>query len=173
MQTTGRDVVSYALALVLALLSFTVAAAEEPGAEWQALEKHMQDCTRQFGYDPAQAGGLGAHELGAGERAWRDCVYEGIQKIMMSVSVIPEVYQQLIDDDRRMTDDIERQEMTRSERRAQLEANVRNIKLSEEVNKGVVADQKYSEMQQQMQRMQQMQQFERLVTPRIAIPLGR
>jgi len=175
MQVPGGGGISIPIVVVFAWLLAASAseARAEADAQWQALDAHMKDCTHQFGYDPANVSDLGPHQLGVGERKWRDCVYDGLQKLLMAGSVIPEVYQEFINDDRRMTDAVERQEMTRDDRRSQLMTNVRNIKLSEQVNQAAAKDSNYSFIQYEQARMQQMRQFERLVIPRISNSIGR
>lgn len=142
-------------------------------ADWQALEAKMGDCTRAHGYDPAAATAIPAHELGAGERAWRACVYEAIGVTLMKHSAAPGMYQQLIDFDRRMTDEVEQGKLTRLERRQRLEDHVRNIKLSEELNESIATAQEHERIRRDLERMRQQQEFERLVRPRIVVPLGR
>jgi hypothetical protein len=159
---------------LLAAASGSAAQTVSPSAaDWQALEAKMADCTRFHGYDPAAAAGIPQHELGAGERAWRECVYEAIGVTLMKRSEAPEMYQQLIDADRRMTDSVEQGALTRLERRQRLEDHVRNIKLSEEVNESIATAQAHDRVRRDLERMRQQQEFERLVRPRIVVPLGR
>ena len=147
--------------------------ASPSAADWQALDAKMGDCTRLHGYDPAAAEGIPQHQLGAGERAWRECVYDGIRMTLMQRSEVPEMYQQLIDEDRRMTDAVEQGSLSRQERRMRLEEYVRNIKLSEEVNESLATNQEHERIRRDLERMRQQQEFERLVRPRIVVPLGR
>lgn len=142
-------------------------------ADWQALEAKMGDCTRLHGYDPAAATDIPQHALGVGERAWRECVYAAIDASLMKRSAAPEMYQQLIDIDRRMTDAVEQGRLTRLERRQRLEEQVRNIKLSEEINESIATAQEHERIRRDLERMRQQQEFERLVRPRIVVPLGR
>jgi hypothetical protein len=142
-------------------------------ADWQALEAKMGECTRIHGYDPAAAAAIPQHALGAGERAWRECVYAGIHVTLMGRSEAPEMYQQLIDTDRQMTDSVEQGALSRQERRQRLEEYVRNIRFSEEVNESLATAQEHERIRRDLERMRQQQEFERLVRPRIVVPLGR
>ena len=61
----------------------------------QKLEKlngELSGCTETTGYNPDRSGNLGDHELGKGERKWRECAYQGIRDIMIPGSVIPTAY---------------------------------------------------------------------------------
>jgi len=162
------------LAGMLAAGTGSVAQTVSPSAaDWQALEAKMGDCSRIHGYDPAAAADIPQHELGAGERAWRECVYDGIRVTLMARSEAPEMYQQLIDTDRRMTDSVEQGALSRQERRQRLEEYVRNIRFSEEINESVATAQEHERIRRDLERMRQQQEFERLVRPRIVVPLGR
>ena len=77
-------------------------------------------CAGAHGYEPRQSEALGAYQLGPGEIGWRACVYDGIRRLMMPSSEVPEVYAELIAEDRRMTEAIGAGEMTRGQRRERL-----------------------------------------------------
>lgn len=159
------------------MLVASAGCAAQPAASaddgWQALQARITDCSRQHGYDPATAGGLGPHELGTGERAWRECVYAAIEDTLARHSTIPEAYQRLVDEDRRMTNDVEAGTLTRAERRQRLEAQVQNLRLSERLNEEIATAQEHERVRRDLERMRQLQEFERLVRPRIVVPLGR
>lgn len=142
-------------------------------ARWREFEARLAECTRRHGYDPASAGGLGPHELGAGERPWRTCVYAGIEEVLARDSDIPDLYQRLIEDDRRMTDAVEAGALTRTERRLRLDEQVRNLRLSEQINGDLALSREHERVRRDLERMRQLQEFERLVRPRIVVPLGR
>lgn len=80
------------------------------------LERIGTDCKDKHGYDWRNPGDLGEHELGVGEKAWRDCVYAGVRAEIVPQSNVPEQYERMIDDDIRYTAAIEAGEMTRFER---------------------------------------------------------
>jgi hypothetical protein len=97
----------------------------------QRLEKlrgHNSDCTETTGYDPARSRNLDDHELGAGERKWRECVYQGIRDIMIPGSATPTAYSTLIARDKVMTNNIEAKKLSRKERKARLDKVIASIK---------------------------------------------
>jgi hypothetical protein len=159
------------------LLAFNAGCAAQPAAPaddgWIALQSRLTGCTERHGYDPAATGTLGPHELGTGERAWRACFYAAIEETLARRSTIPEAYQRLIDEDRRMTDAIEAGSLTRAERRQRLEEQVHNLRLSERLNEEIATAQEHERVRRDLERMRQLQEFERLVRPRIVVPLGR
>lgn len=95
------------------------------------LDGHLDACTEAVGVDPRDALDAGDYELVAGERAWLDCAYEGIEGIMVPGSDIPEMYRSLIAESRAMTDRVERGEATRDQRRARIEELVAEIEDAE------------------------------------------
>ncbi len=99
---------------------------------WEQLEAHLSACTEQFGYDPDQTQGIGPHELAPNEREWRDCVYQGVETIMIPNTQSPEIYQQVITEDRNMTEKIVSKQMTRTDRQERLDVLVASIKEHEE-----------------------------------------
>ncbi len=96
-----------------------------------ALEIHMHGCTATHGYDWKATDGIGDRELAPGEREWRQCVYRGVEDILIPHTTFPGLYRQIIDEDRRMTEKIGRGEMTRSERRARLDQLLKVIERKE------------------------------------------
>lgn len=96
------------------------------------LEVHLNKCTSAYGYDPDTVEGIGPYQLAKGEREWRSCVYKGIESIIIPSTLIPDVYLNLIAEDKKMTDAIEKGEMTRSQRKERLQRSVEEIKLLED-----------------------------------------
>jgi hypothetical protein len=94
------------------------------------LDAELAQCTQRFGFDPA-AGDLPERALAAGERTWRECAYEGVKKHMIPSSTIPDVYLQLIGEDRTLTDRLDRGEITRAERRQRLDELIERIRNAE------------------------------------------
>ena len=82
----------------------------------QALRTISASCTQQHGYDPANPGQLGEHELGTGEKAWRECLYAGIRADLVPRSSLPDGYERIIAQDIAFTAAIEAGKMTRFER---------------------------------------------------------
>jgi hypothetical protein len=94
------------------------------------LDAELAQCTQRFGFDPA-ASDLPERALASGERSWRECAYEGVKKHMIPNSTIPDVYLQLIGEDRTLTDRLDRGEITRTERRQRLDQLIERIRNAE------------------------------------------
>lgn len=117
------------LALAAALLP-RAAAALTPEEARARLEAELAQCTQRHSFDPA-ASGLPERALAPGERAWRECAYEGVRKHLVPNSTIPDVYLQLIGEDRTLTDRLDRAEISRTERRQRLDELIERIRNSE------------------------------------------
>ena len=95
-------------------------------------ERHVRDCSSEFNFDPRQAINIGENELAPGEISWRECVYRGVENIVIPDSALSSDYRQIVFEDRVMTDKIARGEFTRTERRVRLEALIESVKAKEE-----------------------------------------
>jgi hypothetical protein len=96
------------------------------------LVEHMAQCSEKYGYDPKKSSDLGEYELGPMEREWRSCVYEGIRTVIIPRTSIPEVYENLIEQDRDMTDAIEKGRLTRSQRESRVNNLIQTIRARED-----------------------------------------
>ena len=118
----------------LAILCFVFSGriyAEDFNQKLEKLRNDISGCTEKTGYNSARSGNLGDHELGAGERKWRECVYQGIRDIMIPGSAIPTAYSTLISRDKVMTNNIEAKKLSRKERKARLDKVIGSIKQRE------------------------------------------
>ena len=91
------------------------------------LDDHMAECTQRYGYDPEAGSKLGSNVLGPGEREWRDCVYQGIEKYVIPRTLSPDAYRQAIAEDRNMTEAIAKGNMTRAQREARVKQMLEEI----------------------------------------------
>jgi hypothetical protein len=115
----------------VALVGLLAACAGEQGApkhEKTAVElsherflAYLDNCSATYGTDPRTAT-VGEKELVAHEREWRSCAYEGIRTIIMPASTYSQDYAEMIAEDQVMTEKVAQGEMTRTERRARLDA---------------------------------------------------
>ena len=103
----------------------------------EQLEQRLTKCTDEFGYDPDRTQDIGPQELALNELEWRSCAYRAIETLMIPNTEVPQVYQQIIDEDRSMTNKILNEEMTRAEREARLDILIASIKDQEEKAKSV------------------------------------
>ena len=98
------------------------------------LDDHMAACTKRYGYDPEAGSKNGANVLQPGEREWRDCVYQGIEKYLIPRTLSPDAYRQAIAEDRKMTDAIAKGDMTRAQRQARVQQMLQEIDRIEMAN---------------------------------------
>jgi hypothetical protein len=117
------------------------------------LDDYMTECTKRYGYDPEAGAKLGSNVLGPGEREWRDCVYQGIEKYLIPRTLSPDVYRRAIAEDRKMTDAIATGGMTRAQRQARVQQLLEEIDRIEEANRAKhQVDRLEMEMRQDMMR---------------------
>jgi hypothetical protein len=119
--------------LALALL-VTGCATSGPGSArgLAPLDESMKACTARHGYDPAQAGALGPHELAASERAWRACVYAGVEAHVIPQAFAPDAYRRLIARDRELSDQVAAGKITRAYRGRALSAAFEEVDRDEQ-----------------------------------------
>ena len=115
------------------------------------LDKHMAQCTKAYGYNPESGAKLPQNVLGPGEREWRRCVYEGIEKYLIPTSATPDIYRRAIAEDRKMTEAIVTGEMTRAQRQARVRQMLEEIDRVEDSNRAKhEVDRLELEMRQEM-----------------------
>jgi hypothetical protein len=85
-----------------------------------SIDDDLKACTARHGYDPAKTGSLGPHELATGERAWRTCVYQGVEAHVIPQAFAPDAYRRLIARDRELTEQVAAGKITRADRGAAL-----------------------------------------------------
>ena len=91
---------------------------------------HMASCMEAHGFDPLAAN-VDEHALAPGEKPWRECVYRGVDEYIIAYSFVPRLYKQIVAEDRVMTEQIARGELTRSARRSRIEALIELIRTEE------------------------------------------
>lgn len=135
--SSGWGICRFAMAIWAACAS--ASSAEVTGQlalpEDPEFKNHVVQCSQQYGYDPTEADRLGPNELGSGELAWRECVYQGLRDIVMPKSPIPQAYASAIAEDQALTEQVQRGELTRTERRKRLKDLLDGLRLGEELNK--------------------------------------
>ena len=99
------------------------------------LDDHMAECSKRYGYDPEAGSRLGPNVLGPGEREWRGCVYEGIEKYLIPRTLSPEAYRRAITEDRKMTDAIAKGDMIRAQRQVRVQQMLEEIDRIEGANR--------------------------------------
>jgi len=138
------------------------------------LDEHMSECTVRHSYDPEAASDLGPYVLGVGEREWRECVYQGVEKYLVPNTLTPEVYRQVIAEDREMTNSIAAGRMTRSQRKARVQALLEEIERREEANKVELERRMQAAEQAMKEELRRQQEMMRITDMRRAIgPLSR
>jgi hypothetical protein len=91
----------------------------------------LKECTGQYGYDPDQAAGVAENALAPNELPWRQCAYDAVRAYAKEHSSLGGLYTQLINEDITMTTAIQQGTLTRSERRARIEALLTEIQAAE------------------------------------------
>jgi hypothetical protein len=117
------------------------------------LDDHMTKCTKRYGYDPEAGAKLESNVLGPGEREWRGCVYQGIEKYLIPRTRSPDVYRRAIAEDRTMTEAIATGQLTRAQRQIRVQQMLEEINRLEESNRAKHdVDRLEMEMRQDMMR---------------------
>lgn len=91
----------------------------------------LQDCTGRFDYDP-EAPGLPENALAPNELGWRDCAYAAAREYTRVNTALAVDFTTLIDEDQRLTQQVARGQMTRTERRQRLQPMIEGIRQKEE-----------------------------------------
>lgn len=128
---TGHAAAGWLVAAAVCGLLVACAAPTLPEAR-AALDRHVAACSERHDYAPDRVQDAGPHEILPGERAWRECVYAGIETLVVPHTGMPGLYRSLIREDRHMTDAVEAGRLTRSERRRQLDALILAIEEGEQ-----------------------------------------
>lgn len=127
------------LAVVVAVLIAAACAAPTASRNMasasEQLDAYLDQCTARHGYNPEAASNLGPYVLGAGEREWRECVYQAIEKYMIPTTLTPEIYRRAIAEDRKMTESVAGGQTTRAQRRARVQELIAEIERVEEKNR--------------------------------------
>lgn len=87
-----------------------------------SLKPRLEACQRDSGYQPLAESEA---KLGPGEQAYRDCLYRGMEELVLPAITPEEVrgwYRDLIAEDRRLTEAVAAGRMTRGERQVRLDA---------------------------------------------------
>jgi hypothetical protein len=96
------------------------------------LTSDLEACTAAHGYDPQAVSGVAENALAPGELDWRECAYNAARTYARANPPMRLDYELLIHEDRSMTEQIQQGTMTRSERRAKIDARIAEIKAEEE-----------------------------------------
>jgi hypothetical protein len=117
----------------------------------EQLEDHIALCGKRYGYDPKADSKLGTTGLAPGEREWRECAYQGIEKYLIPRTLSPDVYRRAITEDRKLTEELAQGEITRAQRQARVQQMLDEIDQTEEANQSKVEmDRLEMEMRQDM-----------------------
>lgn len=98
----------------------------------QQLVADLKVCTGRYGYDPNETAGVAENALAPNEIPWRQCAYEAVRAYAQEHPSLSGLYTQLINEDITMTTAIQQGTLTRSERRARIEALLTQIRVAED-----------------------------------------
>lgn len=107
---------------------------------WSEVLAYFSGCSSQYGYDPENSAHIAENSLGNGELKWRDCAYAGLEKIMIPKSSTPDLFRQLIAEDKSLTAKLGKGEITRSHRKSRISEILQEIHQRE--NQSYKADRK-------------------------------
>jgi hypothetical protein len=96
------------------------------------LTAEVRKCTDQQGYDPKQVSGIGENQLAPGELQWRQCAYDAARRYIVQNPQMRGLYEQLIAEDIQLTSALQQGTVTRTQRRARVEALLAQIHSAEE-----------------------------------------
>lgn len=116
-------------------------------------------CTAQHGYDPFKMTGLPENALAPGELAWRDCAYKAARTYARANPSMRLSYELLIHDDRTMTAQLQAGTMTRTQRRAAVDARLADIRTQEEAQLQAAQGAAESDQQQMRNTVETMRVF--------------
>jgi len=92
----------------------------------------VRKCSDQHGYDPKQVSGIGENQLAPGELQWRQCAYDAARRYVAQNPQMRGLYEQLIAEDIQLTSALQQGTVTRTQRRARVEALLAQIHTAEE-----------------------------------------
>jgi hypothetical protein len=159
---SGRTAVTVVLGAVL-MMPIGVASAKKLSQPGKVMDEHLAKCAEKYAYDPNEAEGLGEYDLAPQEMEWRRCAYQGVREIMIPNTRIPDAYRQLIDEDRAMTEKIQRREMTRSERRARLDQILESVRAHEKELNLRNLEKQQTELKARMDEIERMRRIESMM----------
>ena len=90
----------------------------------------LQRCSDEHGYEPSMVQAAET-ALAPGELGWRECAYAALRVHALSNPDLRQQYEQLIEEDQRMTAGIAAGTLTRSERQSRIDTLVRDIRVVE------------------------------------------
>jgi hypothetical protein len=158
------DLVRAFAAVALVLCPMAACAAEGPatGGAADAFDKALAGCSEQTGYFPESSDSLRPYELAPREREWAACAYAQIEQHVATKSPVPDQYRRLIVRHRELTDAVEAQRATRSQRRSEILATLEAIRDVESLalaqkQKELEQVQNYQEQQRLMRDVDRMQ----------------
>jgi len=126
----------------------TGSTASGPIAARDKLIADVRQCSQRYGYDPNRVQGIGEHALAPQELEWRQCAYGAARVYERANPAVKSQYEQLIAEDIEMTTALQQGTITRSQRRARIEALIAQIKSAEETQAKVAATEQDRQMEQ-------------------------
>src|SRR5262249_121401 len=136
MQSMKRAVLVGAVGVVMACTSMPTGALAAPPSVLSLLRQQLvaalKECTGTYGYDPDQTAGIAENALAPNELSWRQCAYDAVRAYAKEHPSLDDLYTELINQDIAMTSAIQQGTLTRSERRARIEALLAQIRAAED-----------------------------------------
>lgn len=124
------------------------------------MKAHIANCSEAHGFDPSMAI-VDEHALAPGEKPWRECAYRGIEEYIIGHSTVPQLYKQIVAEDRAMTEQIALGELTRTARRSRLEFLIELIR-EKEINERAILMTQAQELTDFVNRQRQFEEIARM-----------
>lgn len=144
-----------------ALLMTACAAPANFDESFARFELALAACTDRFGYDPETVGDIGDFQLAENEREWLECAYTGVETHLVPYSAVPELYTELIDEHRALTDGVERGEVTRAAREERVDTVLASIERQEKAFEQAQIK-RLDELRDQQERQRQLREIDRI-----------
>jgi hypothetical protein len=157
----GSHLIASLAAIALMFVCYGAPQASEQS--WTKFETHLQACSEKHGYERRRSRTLGEHELGPGERAWRECAYSGVRSILMPRSGLEDSFTRVIVQDKVMTDKVAEGKMTRDERQQRLEKLVAQLHAAEKRKAAQEMDKMHADFTARMDEIRRMQRLNRIM----------
>lgn len=135
------------------------------------LDAHIEDCSRRHDYHPDQAA-AGEQGLAPGEPAFLECVYAGVERLVVPHTAVPGDYRRLVARHRLWSAAVAAGDMTRGERRARTEAMLEAIE-ARELAAEVERQQRLADLQQRMMEEQRQLELEEHIRRMHQSPIER
>jgi hypothetical protein len=146
--------------MLLMVMSLSVSCGtKEMSVAKEEFKTYVDSCKQQYNYDPLKTEELGDYQIASGEMDFLQCTYSGIQTILTPNTAIPQVYESLLADHKKMTQKVSSKEMTRADRKKTTLALIESIRQKEQVESEKRTEELFK-MADDMRKMEEIRRME-------------